>query len=107
MMADFIVSIMGLFFRGPGLINDSYAEGPFLSGLCDIVPILTWSALYGASLAGIYGASLAGIYGASLAGIYVIFEFSSRAFIIASSTIVTVRNIFILLRACHKKLFMT
>ena len=54
MMADFIVSIMGLFFRGPGLINDSYAEGPFLSGLCDIVPILTWSALYGASLAGIY-----------------------------------------------------
>ncbi|KAL5271793.1 hypothetical protein ACHWQZ_G000104 [Mnemiopsis leidyi] len=51
MIADFIVSIMGLFFRGPGLINDSYAEGSFLSSLCDIVPFLTWTALYGSSLA--------------------------------------------------------
>ena len=53
MIADLIVSIMGLFFRGPGLIVESYAKGSFLSSLCDIVPFITWSALYCASLAGI------------------------------------------------------
>ena len=52
MITDFIVSVMGLFFRGPGLIDDMYAEGPVLYSLCEVVPFVTWTALYGASLAG-------------------------------------------------------
>ena len=52
MVSDLLVSLMGLFFRGPGLINERFAEEDVLATFCHLVPFLTWAGLYASSLAG-------------------------------------------------------
>ena len=55
MLSDLIVAIMGMVFRGPGLMDPHFAHpDSLLYAMCYAVPFITWAALYCSSLAGIY-----------------------------------------------------